>query len=113
MTLPVRWRGLAAWTTPVVRSLGIARDVRCRRAAPSGVQGVDPEMLPVGHHQYASPLGQRRYHLAGEAEHGRLVGRAVPNDQRPVPLSQLLQHPPERGPQADRVVGDQLRVGGA
>src|SRR6266702_4953469 len=79
----------------------------------SAVQGLDPEALAVGHHQDAGPLGQRRDLLAGEAEHGRLVGWAVPDDQRPLALSQPLQHPTERGTQGGAVLADQLGVGGA
>jgi hypothetical protein len=36
--------------------------------------------------QAGRPFEQRRDHLADQAEHGRLVGRAGVDDRRPLPL---------------------------
>src|SRR5215212_10388630 len=47
------------------------------------VEGLDPEAPRVLGDQQPGALGQGGDELAGEAEHGRLVGRAVPDGQGP------------------------------
>src|SRR5215218_9292682 len=85
------------------------RRLRLRRAR-LRVEGLDPEPAFVGRDQDPGALGQGGDQLAGEAEHGRLVGWAVADGQRPVAVPEPLQHPAQGRPERGRLLVDEPGV---
>jgi hypothetical protein len=72
------------------------------------LEGFDPIAVLARDDVDAGALGERRHDLAGEAEDGGLVRRAMADDERAAAVRQRVENAAERGAEPLRVFCDDL-----